>query len=132
MPALPAIRGIKMQYIGVDIIEIARVHKVIERWGDRFLRRVYTEPELNRYRGSPSSLAVRFAGKEAVVKALGTSESGIGWKDIEILAEPDGRPVVNLYRRAKEYADGLGLAGMDISLSHSREYAIAFVVGEKG
>ncbi len=131
MPALPAIRGIKMQYIGVDIIEIARVYEVIERWGDRFLRRVYTEPELKRYRGSPSSLAVRFAGKEAVVKALGTSESGIGWKDIEILTEPDGRPVVNLYRRAKEYADGLGLAGMAISLSHSRDYAIAFVVGEK-
>ena len=120
-----------MQYIGVDIIEIARVHEVIERWGDRFLRRVYTESELKRYRESPSSLAARFAGKEAVVKALGTSESGIGWKDIEILAEPDGRPVVNLYRRAKEYADGLGLAGMAISLSHSRDYAIAFVVGEK-
>jgi len=132
VPALPAIHVIKMQYIGVDIIEIARVHEVIERWGDRFLRRVYTEPELKRYRESASSLAARFAGKEAVVKALGTSEGGIGWKDIEILAEPGGRPVVNLYRGAKEYADGLGLAGMAISLSHSRDYAIAFVVGEKG
>lgn len=132
MPALPAIHVIKMQYIGVDIIEIGRVHEAVERWGDRFLRRVYTESELKRYAKSPSSLAARFAGKEAVVKALGTSEGGIGWKDIEILAEPGGRPVVNLYRGAKEYADGLGLAGMTISLSHSRDYAVAFVVGEKG
>ena len=132
MPTLPTVHVIIMQYIGVDIIEIARIQKAVERWGDRFLRRVYTESELKRYRESPSSLAVRFAGKEAVVKALGTSEGGIGWKDIEILAEPAGRPVVNLYRRAKECADGLGLAGMTISLSHSRDYAIAFVVGEKG
>jgi holo-[acyl-carrier protein] synthase len=132
MPALPNYTVMEMQYIGVDIIEIARVHEAVQQWGDRFLRRVYTESELKRYRESPSSLAVRFAAKEAVVKALGTSEGGIGWKDIEILAEPGGRPVVNLYRRAREHADGLGLAGMAISLSHSRDYAIAFVVGEKG
>ena len=122
----------KMQYIGVDIIEIDRIRQAVERWGERFLKRVYTEAELNLYRGSPSSLAARFAGKEAVWKALGTRERGIGWKDIEVLAEPDGRPIVNLYRGAKEYADELGLAGMTISLSHSRDYAIAFVVGEKG
>ncbi|MBL7165430.1 MAG: holo-ACP synthase [Dehalococcoidales bacterium] len=120
-----------MQYIGVDIIEIARVHEAVERWGDRFLRRVYTESELKRYAKSPSSLAVRFAGKEAVVKALGTSEGGIGWKDIEILAESGDRPVVNLYRRAREQANELGLKEMAISLSHSRDYAIAFVVAEK-
>lgn len=119
-----------MQCIGVDIIEIARIQKAVERWGDRFLLRVYTEEELRRYRERASSLAARFAGKEAVWKALGTRERGIGWKDIEVLSEPDGRPVVNLYRRAKEYAEELGLAGMAITLSHSRDYAIAFVVGE--
>ena len=121
-----------MQYIGVDIIEIGRVREAVERWGERFLKRVYTEAEIDLCRESPSSLAARFAGKEAVWKALGTRERGIGWKDIEVLAEPDGRPMVNLYRGAKEYADELGLTGMSISLSHSRDYAVAFVVGEKG
>ena len=119
-----------MQYVGVDIIEIARVQEAIERWGDRFLRRVYTEAELSLYRKSPPSLAARFAAKEAVVKALGTSERGIGWKDIEVLTGPGGRPLVNLYRGAREYADELGLSTLAISLSHSRDYAIAFVVGE--
>ena len=119
-----------MQYIGVDIIEIDRVRQVIERWGAKFLRRVYTEAELGLYREKPESLAARFAGKEAVVKALGTGERGIGWKDIEILTEPGGRPLVNLYRQAREQANDLGLKGLAISLSHSRDYAIAFVVGE--
>ncbi len=120
-----------MQYIGVDIIEIDRIRQVIERWGGKFLRRVYTEAELGLYRGKPESLAARFAGKEAVVKALGTGERGIGWKDIEILTESGGRPLVNLYRQAREQANDLGLKGMAISLSHSRDYAIAFVVGER-
>jgi len=121
-----------MQYIGVDIIEIGRVRRAVERWGERFLKRVYTEAELSLCRGDSSSLAARFAGKEAVWKALGTRERGIGWRDIEVLAEPNGRPVVNLHRRARDYAEELGLTGMAISLSHSRDYAVAFVVGEKG
>ena len=121
-----------MQYIGVDIIEISRIREAVERWGQRFLWRVYTEAELDRYRGNPASLAVRFAGKEAVWKALGTREHGIGWKDIEILAEPNGKPLVNLYGSAREYADEIGLKELAISLSHSRDYAVAFFVGEKG
>jgi len=119
-----------MQYIGVDIIEIDRIQQAIERWGERFLHRVYTNAELNLCRGKPESLAVRFAGKEAAVKALGTGLRGIGWKDIEILAEPSGKPLVNLYRQAPKQANDLGLKGLAISLSHSRDYAIAFVVGE--
>ena len=119
-----------MRYIGVDIIEIARIERAAERWGERFLLRVYTNEELRLYGNRPSSLAARFAGKEAVVKALGTSERGIGWKDIEILSEASGKPLVNLYDRAREQADDLGLSGLAISLSHSRDYAIAFVVGE--
>jgi holo-[acyl-carrier protein] synthase len=119
-----------MQYIGVDIIEIDRIRQVIARWGERFLHRVYTDAELGLYRKT-ESLAVRFAGKEAVVKVLGTGMRGIGWKDVEILHEPSGKPLVNLYRQAKEKSSDLGLKGLAISLSHSREYAIAFVVGEK-
>jgi holo-[acyl-carrier protein] synthase len=119
-----------MKYVGVDIVEIARIDRAIARWGERFLRRVYTEPELSSYRGKSSSLAARFAGKEAVVKSLGNQTGGIGWRDIEILSDPDGRPLVCLYGRAQEQADLLGLKGFAISLSHSREYAVAFVVGE--
>jgi len=121
-----------MQYIGVDIIEIKRIQEAVERWGERFLQRVYTGTELDRYRHNPASLAVRFAGKEAVWKALGTREHGIGWKDIEILAESNGKPLVNLYGNAKEYAGNIGLKELAISLSHSRDYAVAFVVGESG
>ncbi len=119
-----------MHYIGIDIIEIARIKKAIARWGEGFLQRVYTEPELKLYYKKPSSLAARFAGKEAVIKALGTKAKGIGWKEIEILSDPSGQPVVNLYGKAQNQANGLGLDNLAISLSHSRGYAIACVVGE--
>lgn len=119
-----------MQYIGVDIIEIARIKQAIARRGEDFLRRVYTEPEIQLYRSKPASLAARFAGKEAVLKAIGTQNKGIGWKDIEILADHNGKPVVHLYRKAEAQAHSLNLSNLAISLSHSREYAIAFVVGE--
>jgi holo-[acyl-carrier protein] synthase len=118
------------QYIGTDIIEIARVERAIVRWGQRFLHRVYTESELRLYRKKLSSLAARFAGKEAVIKAFDAPNSGISWRDIEILSNPSGRPLINLYGKAQNQANGLGLKRLDISLSHSREYAIAFVVGE--
>lgn len=121
-----------MHCIGIDIIEIGRIHKAIERWGERFLHRVYTESELRLCRQKPSSLAVRFAGKEAVMKALGTGTKGISWREIEILAAPSGQPLVHLYGKAQKQADGLGLDKLAISLSHSEEYAIAFVVGEAG
>ncbi len=119
-----------MHYIGVDIIEIARIKRAIARWGEKFLHRVYTEPELRLYHDKPSSLAARFAGKEAVIKAVGAQTEGLGWKNIEILSEPSGQPLVHLYGKAKSQADVLGLSRLAISLSHSKEYAIAFVVGE--
>jgi len=117
-----------MQHIGVDIIEIARIETAIARWGENFLKRVYTEPELKLYRKKPASLAVRFAGKEAVIKAL--KGKGVGLKEIEILSDPDGKPQVKLHGRAQCQADGLGLASLAVSLAHSREYAIACVAGE--
>ncbi len=116
-----------MQNIGVDIIEIARIEEAVGRWGESFLRRVYTESELRLYHKKPSSLAARFAGKEAVIKALGL---GTHWKEIEILSEPDGRPSVHLYGTAQNQARDLGLNSLAISLSHCREYAIALVVAE--
>lgn len=119
-----------MHCTGVDIIEIARIKRIVEHWGERFLKRIYTESELKRYGKRPSSLATRFAGKEAVMKALGTGIRGISWREIEILAEPSGKPVINLYGKARDKAHSLGLDNLAISLSDSREYAIAFVVGE--
>ena len=114
---------------GVDIIEITRIEKAMNRWGKRFLHRIYTRPELNLCREKPQALAVRFAGKEAVMKALGTGVRGISWRDIEILSLPSGKPRVQLNDRAKHKAQELGLNRLEISLSHSREYAIATVVG---
>jgi len=119
-----------MNYIGIDIIEIARIEKAISRWGESFLHRVYTDPELELYHNKPSSLATRFAGKEAVIKALGPQIKGISWREIEILSDPGGKPSVHLYGEAQNRADSLGLDKLAISLSHSKEYAIALVAGE--
>jgi len=119
-----------MPYIGVDIIEIARIERAIARWGEDFLHRVYTDLELRLCRKKLSSLAARFAGKEAVIKALGTKNKGISWQEIEILSDPSGKPLVRLYGKAQNQAKGLGLDNLAISLSHSKEYAIAFVTGE--
>ncbi|MBL7126339.1 MAG: holo-ACP synthase [Dehalococcoidales bacterium] len=114
-------------YIGVDIIEIGRVKEAVNRWGERFLRRVYTEAELAAYRHKPSSLAARFAGKEAVMKLLGTGRIGVNWREIETLSHPGGRPRVNLYGKAQSKAGELGIKEIAVSLSHSKEYAIACV-----
>ena len=119
-----------MQHVGIDIIEIARIQRAISRWGENFLSRVYTEPELRRYRKKLPSLAARFAGKEAVAKALGARNKGISWRDIEILADASGQPSVYLHGNAQAQANYMGLDKLAISLSHSREYAIAMVVGE--
>ena len=117
-----------MQQVGVDIVEIPRIKKAIERWGLGFLGRVYTEAELEQYGGSISSLAARFSGKEAVIKAL--NSRSIGLKEIEILSAPGGKPLVRLYGRAQSRADDMGLSHLAISLSHCREYAVACAVGE--
>ncbi|MBA7676346.1 Holo-[acyl-carrier-protein] synthase [subsurface metagenome] len=130
MPIECMLRYSAMHYIGIDIIEIARIERAITRWGQSFIRRIYTDLELRLCHEKPESLAARFAGKEAVMKAFGTGTKGISWREIEILAEPGGRPLVHLYGKAQNQANNLGLSRLAISLSHSREYAIAFVVGE--
>ncbi|HEX2036546.1 MAG TPA: holo-ACP synthase [Chloroflexota bacterium] len=114
--------------VGVDIIEIERVAAVIARWQEKFLRRVYTEAELAWCRGRIPELAARFAGKEAITKALGTGIRGLAWREMEILPDTLGKPVVRLYGRAHQRAAAIGLAEFAISLSHSRQYAVAMVV----
>jgi holo-[acyl-carrier protein] synthase len=118
-----------MQYIGVDIIEIDRIEQLICRWGETFLQRVFTPAELKLFNNT-SSLAARFAAKEAVLKALGACDKGISWQEIEIIAEINGKPLVNLMGKAKLKADEFAISRINISLSHSKEYAVAFVVGE--
>jgi holo-[acyl-carrier protein] synthase len=119
-----------MKYtLGTDIIELKRIEHAIERWGERFLRRVYTEKEIERYRGRLPSLAARFAAKEAVIKALQPRDGYIFWRDMEVLTEPGGKPYLNLYGRARSRAEALGIKEIEISLSHSREYALALVLG---
>ncbi len=117
------------QHIGVDIVEIARIERAVARWGAHFLDRIFTESELKLYRERPWSLAARFACKEAVMKLLGTGWMGLKWQDIETLSRPGGRPFINLYGRAQIEADKLWVKELAVSLTHSKEYAIAYVAG---
>ena len=116
-------------HIGTDIIEIKRIRKAINRWGDRFLDRVFTRDELRIYGHRAHSLAASFASKEAVMKLLGTGNRGVAWREIETLYHPNGKPLIKLNGRAKKQAEKLGIKEIDISLSHSRENAIATAIG---
>ena len=118
-----------MHSMGIDMVEISRIHKALERWGEEFLKRVYTPIEQTSYKHKVPELAVRFAGKEAVMKALGTGNRGVAWREIEILSNRRGKPIVYLHGRAKERALALGLTEFEVSLSHSNDFAIAIVMG---
>jgi len=119
-----------MIFSGVDLVEVARIGALIARWQERFLHRVYTEAELELCRGQVTSLAARFAAKEAVMKLLGTGRSGVSWKDIEILTEETGKPMVRLSGRAERKASELRLQEVSISMSHTQEHAIALAIGQ--
>ena len=115
---------------GVDIIEIPRIKQVLDRYGQRFLKRVFTPDEIDYCRGRAPNLAGRFAAKEAAMKALGTGVRGVSWKDIEVVRAESGAPSVTLHGRAEERAVRLRLIDISVSISHSREYAVAFVVAQ--
>lgn len=115
--------------VGVDIIGVQRVARALERWGDRFLQRVFTEGELAACGHRVDSLAGRFAAKEAVLKALGTGlDQGICWRDVEIVRDSLGLSV-RLHGRAREQALRLGLTEWTVSISHSDGFAAAVAVG---
>ncbi|MFH1651911.1 MAG: holo-ACP synthase [Chloroflexota bacterium] len=118
-----------MPYNGIDIIEIGRIRRALDRFGERFLNRIYTAEERKLCGGRVDTLAARFASKEAVMKLLGTGRRGVSWRDIETLAHPSGKPRVNLYGGARREAEKLGIREIAVSLAHSREYAIASAVG---
>jgi holo-[acyl-carrier protein] synthase len=117
---------------GVDIIEIARIQAALDRHGERFLKRVFTEAEVFECQGRAEALAVRFAAKEAASKALGTGIGPIRWREVETLHKWSGEPYLVLHDNAEKIADELGLAVWAVSLSHSRENAIAVVVATSG
>jgi holo-[acyl-carrier protein] synthase len=119
--------------VGVDLIELVRIEQAVARFGDRFLGRIYTSEEVRRYRHRLPELAARFAAKEAVSKALGVglnhiSSHGIGWREVEVLPDPFGKPILYLSGRANNLAREQGLSDWAISLSHDRTHAIAMVV----
>ncbi|MDQ6973319.1 MAG: holo-ACP synthase [Mariprofundaceae bacterium] len=118
--------------IGVDRIALARVEKSLRRFGDRFVRRIYTdlEYELSQKKGVVRRLAMFFAAKEAVSKALGTGFVGFGMKDIEISYQHSGKPVVILHAHAKQHAESLHVQTIHLSLTDDDGVAMAFAVIE--
>ena len=116
---------------GVDIIEIPRIKQVLDRYGQRFLNRVFTPDEIAYCRGRAPNLAGRFAAIEAAMKALGTGVRGVSWKDIEVIRADSGAPSLRLHGRAEKRAERLQMSEMSLSISHSREYAVAFVVAQR-
>ncbi|GIX07601.1 MAG: holo-[acyl-carrier-protein] synthase [Candidatus Poribacteria bacterium] len=116
---------------GVDITEVERVRAALERWGERFENRVFTEAERAYCRSKRFpwiNYAARFAAKEAAMKALGTGWNGVHWKEIEVVREPSGKPNLRFHGRALERFQRMGGVGARLSLSHTDQLAIAYVL----
>jgi holo-[acyl-carrier protein] synthase len=118
--------------IGTDIIECLRIAQMIERHGEMFITRVYTDYEIQYCQGRKSAtqhFAGRWAAKEAILKAMGTGwRRGIGWRDIEVRNDPSGKPVAALGGGARDVCESLGIAEMLISISHCRSHATALAI----
>lgn len=125
-------RGMDVVAHGVDMVECSRIKEMKDRYGKRFLQRVFTKTELQYCLGKKREvehLAGRFAVKEAVLKVLGTGwRRGINWTDIEVVNEPSGQPRVRLSGRCRELADQRGLGEILISISHIETHAIASAI----
>src|SRR5215469_5934392 len=119
---------------GIDLAEVPRIREVIERHGERFLKRVFTEGEIQYCESKANRIeryAARFAAKEAGMKAIGTGwNHGVRWRDIEVCRQPGGRPTLAFHGKAAEFAAKLGTKNVALSLSHTAEQAIAQVILE--
>jgi holo-[acyl-carrier protein] synthase len=119
---------------GVDITEVKRIEAAVERFGDRFLNRVFTPAEVSYCMGKTNAaerLAARFAAKEAGMKAIGTGlRHGVTWQDVEVVRMPGQRPILKFNGKAAEFAARLGCKRTHLSLSHTKEQAIAHVILE--
>ena len=120
---------------GIDIAEVPRIREVIERHGERFLKRIFTEGEIQYCESKANRVeryAARFAAKEAGMKALGTGwNHGVRWRDLEVARKPGGRPTLVLHGKAAEFAAKLGATNIALSLTHTAEQAFAQVILEK-
>jgi holo-[acyl-carrier protein] synthase len=122
--------------IGVDLVRVERIRRVLARYGERFLRRVFTEREIDYCRSRPRQgeyqFAQRFAAKEAFSKALGVGlrEGGIFWREVEILPDPRGKPEVFVSGRAAALCAARGINRMHVSLTDEADQAVAVVVLE--
>ena len=121
--------------IGTDLVKISRMKRVMDRWGDRFVQRVFTPQEIafcSKRVFPPQSYALRFAAKEAFSKAIGLGmKKGLRWRDIEVFHTPAGRPCLKLHGRASELCREKEIIGSHLSLSDEEDYGIAMVVLEK-
>ena len=119
---------------GVDLCEVPRIEAAVARYGSRFLERIFTAREIayaDRKANRFERYAARFAAKEAGMKALGTGwHGGIAWRDFEVVNLPSGRPTLNFHGRAAEVAAKLGVRHVALSLTHTKEQALAMVVLE--
>ena len=119
---------------GIDLAEVGRIQRSIERFGERFLARVYTLAErayVDRKKNRFERYAARFAAKEAAMKAIGTGwKQGVTWRDIEVTNLPSGKPTLRFSGKAAEFAERLGVRSVALSLSHTEELAIAEVILE--
>jgi holo-[acyl-carrier protein] synthase len=115
--------------LGIDIIKVERIRTALDRFGERFSRRVLTEHERRYVRGRAETFAGRWAAKEAVSKVLGLGVRGIGWRDIEVQRLPTGQPAIELHGRAAQRAQQLGMGRIAVSISHEADYAVAIAFG---
>jgi holo-[acyl-carrier protein] synthase len=115
---------------GVDLIEMSRIVDVLDRHGDRFLERIYTPGELDYANGRVSALATRWAAKEATSKAMGTGIGTVGFREIEVVCDTNGKPELYLHGNAARLAAQLRLERWTLSLSHTADYAVALVVAQ--
>ncbi|MBA30413.1 MAG: holo-[acyl-carrier-protein] synthase [Dehalococcoidia bacterium] len=116
--------------VGIDIIEIERIQNVKIRYPKRFLKKIFTQNEINYCRDRSPQLAARFAAKEAMMKALGTGIRGVGWKDVEVIRNRGQAPQIKLSGRGKKVGESIGLKNTSLSISHSKDYAVACVTIE--
>jgi len=115
--------------IGIDVLEIERVVDMLQRYGERFRKRLFSSEEMEIVKNLPHRMAGRIAGKEAVYKALSPREMGLRWKEIRIL-EKDGKPVVSLSGKTLKVFEEKGIKTLHLSISHTSNLAIAVAVAE--
>jgi holo-[acyl-carrier protein] synthase len=118
--------------VGIDLVMVSRVQASLARFGERFLRRVFTDAEIAYATSVPElgaeRLAARFAAKEATIKALGLADRGVGWREIEVAREQSGKCRLILHGAARAAADDAGVSELSVSLSHEGDYSAAVVL----